>query len=78
MLPEHIEFLQKHYDLGHFVLSGRKTPRTGGVIRATVSGRQTLNDILQQDPFYRENIAKYEVIEMTPTKANEALVSLLW
>lgn len=33
--------------------------------------------ILTEDPFHRENIAKYEVIEMLPTKASQEFEFLL-
>ena len=31
-LEEHIKFLEKYYEMGKFICSGRKNPRTGGVI----------------------------------------------
>jgi uncharacterized protein YciI len=76
-IPEHVEFLNKQYELGHFQLSGRKNPRTGGVIFSTLSNREQLDMILTEDPFLRENIAKYEVIEILPTKASQEFEFLL-
>ena len=76
-IPEHVEFLNKQYELGHFQLSGRKNPRTGGVILSTLNNREQLDMILTEDPFLRENIAKYEVIEMLPTKASQEFEFLL-
>lgn len=29
-LPQHIDYLERHYQSGHFIASGRKVPRTGG------------------------------------------------
>lgn len=72
-IPEHVEYLDEQYRLGHFQLSGRKVPRTGGVILATVDDRSALDQILRQDPFHRENLASYEVTEIVPTKSSEAL-----
>ncbi|WP_086480268.1 YciI family protein [Oceanospirillum sanctuarii] len=76
-IPEHIEYLNEQYSKGHFILSGRKEPRTGGVIIAKVDSREMLNDILAQDPFHREGLASYEVTEVIPTKAGENLEFLL-
>ncbi|SJL84537.1 YciI family protein [Vibrio palustris] len=76
-IPEHIDYLNEQYDLGHFQLSGRKNPRTGGVILATLKDRKVLEEILTQDPFHRENIATYQVTEITPTKASKELAFLL-
>ena len=76
-LSEHIEYLDTYYASGHFHLSGRKEPRTGGVIIVTASTRAELEQILAQDPFYREGLARYDVTEIVPTKSSEALGFLL-
>ena len=39
-IPEHVKFLNEQYELGYFQLSGRKNPRTGGVILSTLSNRE--------------------------------------
>ncbi|MCC2618016.1 YciI family protein [Aestuariibacter halophilus] len=76
-IPEHIAFLDKHYAAGNFLLSGRKVPRTGGVILATAASREALDAILEQDPFFREKLARYDITEIVPTKAAETLQYLL-
>lgn len=76
-VPEHLEFLDEQYRLGHFLLSGRKVPRTGGFIMASVESRSKLDKILAQDPFRREGLAEYEVIEVAPTKSSQLLAFLL-
>lgn len=76
-IPAHIEFLNEQYRLGYFQLSGRKVPRTGGVILATVKERAILDRILGQDPFNRERLASYEVCEFVPTKSSNALKFLV-
>ncbi|MEH6343557.1 MAG: YciI family protein [Bermanella sp.] len=77
LISEHVEFLDKQYNLGYFQLSGRKNPRTGGVIIATLENREKLNQILSQDPFKKENLASYEITEMVPTKSSKALEFLI-
>ncbi len=76
-MAEHVEYLNEHYALGHFQLSGRKNPRTGGVIISMVNDRQALDEILKKDPFYLNNITRYDVVEVIPTKAVKALEFLL-
>jgi len=76
-IPAHVEFLNEQYRLGHFQLSGRKLPRTGGVILATLAGREKLEKILEQDPFHREKLAVYEVTEFLPTKSSPELEFLI-
>lgn len=68
-VAEHRAFLEQHYASGQFLLSGRKEPRTGGVILATTAQRAEVEEIVRRDPFHRENIADYEIVEFLPTMA---------
>ncbi|MBD0785586.1 GTP cyclohydrolase [Vibrio sp. Y2-5] len=76
-LSEHVNYLNEQYAKGYFILSGRKEPRTGGVIISTICDRNKLNEVLAQDPFHREGLACYEVTEIVPTKASERLEFLV-
>ncbi len=76
-VPEHIKFLDEQYRLGYFQLSGRKVPRTGGFILASVETQDKLNQILKNDPFYREKLADYEVTEVVPSKSSKKLEFLV-
>ena len=62
-LDAHVAFLKKHYSLGNFLASGRKGPRTGGVILANAASRTQLDDIVKEDPFYIHAVASYEITE---------------
>lgn len=61
-LPAHIEWLSKCYDEGHFVMSGRKVPRNGGVIIAKAKSLLELSDLLNTDPFQIHKLATTEII----------------
>ncbi|MFA0630972.1 YciI family protein [Vibrio sp. 10N.222.49.A3] len=76
-IPEHVDYLNEQYAKGYFILSGRKEPRTGGVIISTISDRNELNEVLALDPFNREGLANYEVTEIVPTKASNSLKFLV-
>ena len=76
-LEEHISYLDKHYEKGSFIASGRKAPRTGGVILATAGNRGDLEQILDEDPFKVHHLADYEIIEFIPTKSAPELASLV-
>ncbi|WP_027180090.1 YciI family protein [Maridesulfovibrio bastinii] len=76
-LAEHIEYLNKQYSLKHFIASGRKNPRTGGIILARVETQEELLDILKNDPFKREDLADYTIQEFIPTMVADGLESLL-
>ena len=67
-VAEHRDFLDRHYAAGHFIASGPQLPRTGGVILVKGLDRKELDTILAEDPFYREKVATYQVIEFNPTK----------
>lgn len=75
-LADHISFLDKYYASGHFICSGRKNPRTGGVILAHRTNREDIKRIIQEDPFYQHQTASYEIIEMIPTKFDKHLKDL--
>ena len=59
----HMVFLKKHYASGHFVVSGRQVPRTGGIIIATAASREEIEAIMAQDPFCAKGLAEARIIE---------------
>lgn len=67
-IPEHIVFLDKYYEKKKFVFSGRKNPRTGGVILVNNVTRYELEEIILEDPFRKYDIADYEITEVLPTR----------
>ncbi|MBW5445391.1 GTP cyclohydrolase [Cohnella sp. CFH 77786] len=75
-LPEHKAFLETYYGQGLFLLSGRKVPRNGGVILAAGSDRELVEETVRQDPFYKHEIADYEIVEFEPTGWDERLNSV--
>ncbi|WP_031479463.1 YciI family protein [Maridesulfovibrio frigidus] len=75
-MDEHIEFLKKQYDAGIFVMSGRKVPRTGGIILARNVSLEELSKIISEDPFHKNGVAEYEVTQFLPTMIIEELAGL--
>lgn len=65
-IPDHLKYLEKHYQAGHFLLSGRQEPRTGGVIMAQASHQDELMAWLAEDPFIIHEVAKARVIAWVP------------
>jgi uncharacterized protein YciI len=59
----HVAFLKKYYANGHFIVSGRKIPRDGGIIVAVGKTREEIETIIRQDPFCKEGLADFRVIE---------------
>lgn len=77
ILPSHIKYLDKYYQKGIFICSGRKSPRTGGVILCKCKNKEQAKEIMEEDPFYKNNIAEYEVIEFIPSKTSESFTSVM-
>jgi uncharacterized protein YciI len=59
----HVAFLKKHYASGHFLVSGRKIPRDGGIILAVGKSRADIEAIARADPFYTRGLADVRIIE---------------
>ena len=75
-LADHIEYLDEQYAAGVFLASGRKLPRTGGVILARTDSREALDAILAGDPFHQHQLADYDVIEFVASRVADGLEAL--
>lgn len=71
VLPAHREFLDRCYKTGLFIVSGPQEPRVGGVIVTADVSREVIDAALAEDPFIREGISEYEIIEFRITKKAE-------
>lgn len=70
-LPDHAIFLDKYYDNKKFIFSGRLNPRTGGIILVNSNNKEEVTTIIQQDPFNKNELADYGILEFIPTKYDE-------
>jgi uncharacterized protein YciI len=61
-MKAHVAFLEKHYAAGHFLVSGRKIPREGGIILA-MGTRERIQTIIEDDPFVKEKLADFRIVE---------------
>ena len=62
-MTAHVKYLKKYYASGHFLISGRKIPRDGGIIVATGASREDVEVIVREDPFCRNGLADFRIIE---------------
>jgi len=62
-MKAHVRFLQKYYDAGNFLVSGRKIPRDGGIILAVAESRARIEAIAREDPFCARGLADARIIE---------------
>src|SRR6185436_19433420 len=62
-MAAHVAFLNKYYDAGNFVVSGRKIPRDGGIIVSVGKSKEEIERIVSEDPFHRHGLAEFRIIE---------------
>jgi len=62
-MAAHMIYLKKYYASGHFLMSGRKLPRDGGVILAVGRSREQIETIAEEDPFFTHGLADFRVVE---------------
>lgn len=77
LIPAHVDWLDEQYAEGAFVLSGRREPRTGGMIIAADLDRTDLERRMERDPFQLNGIAEYRIEEFLPSKASPELSHLV-
>lgn len=62
-MAAHVRFLNKYYAAGNFLVSGRKTPREGGIILSVGKNREEIEAIVREDPFHKHGLADFRIIE---------------
>ncbi|HEY7169726.1 MAG TPA: YciI family protein [Vicinamibacterales bacterium] len=70
-MADHVAFLNKHYAAGHFLVSGRKIPREGGIILAVADSRAQIEAIVRDDPFCSRGLAQFRIIEFRASQRAE-------
>ena len=72
VLEAHLEYLDKYFEKGKFICTGKKSfPELGGVILFDSNNLEEAEKILYEDPFYIEEIADYEIIQFQPVKFSQ-------
>lgn len=71
-IAPHMDWVGRGYDEGLFLASGRKQPRTGGVILAC-GERDEIETLVASDPFVTAGVAQYEITEITVTRTAPGL-----
>lgn len=66
-LSLHKEYLSPFLQSGKIMLSGRKVPRTGGFILADFASAAELEEFINNDPFYKQQVADYKTMQLEPT-----------
>jgi uncharacterized protein YciI len=75
-MGDHMKFLRKYYKLNAFIASGRKVPRTGGIILAQAKSKEEIEAIINEDPFVINKLAKYSITEFQTSQVHSDLNDL--
>ena len=75
-IAAHMAWVKEGYDSGMFLASGRKDPRTGGVILAR-GERKAVEAHVATDPFAIAGVATYDVTEVVLSRTAPGLEGLL-
>lgn len=76
-MTEHVKFLNKYYKLNKLIVSGRKVPRTGGIILALAQSREEVDQMMSEDPFCSHRLAEYTVTEFLTSQSHPDLKRIL-
>ncbi|WP_158799116.1 YciI family protein [Pedobacter sp. L105] len=76
-MTAHVKYLKKYYKKNVFLASGRKVPRTGGIILALANTTAEVEKIIQEDPFYRYELAEFDITEFLTSQYHPELEVLL-
>jgi uncharacterized protein YciI len=76
-MADHVKYLRKYYKKNMFVASGRKVPRTGGIILALADSKEQVEKIIREDPFYKHNLAEFAITEFLTSQYHPDLKGLL-
>lgn len=74
-MQPHLDWVSQGYDRGWFLASGRKVPRTGGVIFAK-GDRAEIEAFVALDPFVIHAIADYELTEVALSTVTDGVAAL--
>ena len=76
-MTDHVKFLKKYYKLNVFVASGRKVPRTGGIILALAKSKEAIEQVIGEDPFCKLRLAEFTITEFLTSQSHPDLKKLL-
>ena len=77
-IPDHLAYLDRGYADGVFLMSGRKVPRTGGVILARGISLEEIRARAATDPFVARGLARMSVTRFQPNRSSSSLASTNW
>ena len=77
LMQAHNDWLHRGFADGVFLLSGTLQPKLGGGIIAHNTSLEELRKRIDSDPFVVERVVSAEIVELTPSRADQRLDFLL-
>jgi uncharacterized protein YciI len=77
LMRRHVAWLDAQYDAGRFVVSGRRIPRSGGVILARGDDRDEIEALAAKDPFVSGGVATCEIIQFRASQTADGFDAFL-
>ncbi|MCC7508052.1 MAG: GTP cyclohydrolase [Planctomycetes bacterium] len=69
----HRAYLKELFEQGRIIASGPFVPRTGGMLLLRAADAAEVTAVIEADPFHRQQVARYDVREWSPTFGAERL-----
>jgi uncharacterized protein YciI len=76
-MTKHVKFLNSYYKQNIFITSGRKVPRTGGIILAQAESKDKLEQIMAEDPFCKHGLAEVTITEFLNSQMHPAFKKMM-
>jgi uncharacterized protein YciI len=76
-MAAHVKYLRKYYKTDVFIMSGRKVPRTGGIIIAQADSKDILEKIIEEDPFHIHHMAEFTITEFLASQSHPDIKGLI-
>lgn len=76
-MADHVKYLEKYYSKNIFMASGRKVPRTGGIILAMANSIEEVEKIVHEDPFFKHKLAEITITQFLTSQYHPDLKRLL-
>jgi uncharacterized protein YciI len=77
LMEAHKQWIDRGFHDGVFLLAGSLKPHLGGAILAHNASLPELQNRVNEDPFVAEDVVSADILEITPSKADERLAFLL-
>jgi uncharacterized protein YciI len=75
--PDHIAWLKQGYDAGRLLASGRRVPRTGGIVIARGTNVAEVEAYLRTDPFQQRGLAHADIYPFEAVMLSDAMKAAL-